>query len=49
VTELTVASELHSRRNILTVQEAPLMDGIDSVIGSDMADTVFMDPADLLI
>jgi hypothetical protein len=32
----------------IDVQEAPLMDGIDSVIGSDMADTVFMDPDDLL-
>lgn len=33
----------------IDVQEAPQPDGIDSVVGSDMADTVFMDPADLLI
>jgi Ca2+-binding RTX toxin-like protein len=33
----------------IDVQEAPLSDGIDSVIGSDMTDTVFTDPADLLI
>ena len=35
--------------NTIDVQEAPLMDGVDSVIGSEMADTVFVDPADLLI
>ena len=29
--------------------EAPLSDGIDSVIGTEMTDTVFKDPADLLI
>ena len=32
-----------------TKEESPLMDGIDSVIGSDMTGTVFVDPADLLI
>jgi len=31
------------------LQEALQPDGIDSVIGSDMADTVFTDPTDLLI
>ena len=33
----------------IDVQEAPQPDGIDSVVGGDMADTIFMDPDDLLI
>jgi hypothetical protein len=33
----------------IDVQEASLSDGIDSVIGTEMTDTVFTDPADLLI
>jgi hypothetical protein len=33
----------------IDVQEAPAPDGIDSVVGGDMTDTIFMDPADLLI
>jgi Ca2+-binding RTX toxin-like protein len=33
----------------IDVQEAPAPDGIDSVVGGDVTDTIFMDPADLLI
>jgi hypothetical protein len=32
----------------IDVQEATLSEGIDTVIGGDMADTIFMDPVDLL-
>jgi Ca2+-binding RTX toxin-like protein len=33
----------------IDVQEAPAPDGIDSVVGGDMTDTIFMDPDDVLI
>ncbi|MDA0589779.1 MAG: FG-GAP-like repeat-containing protein [Planctomycetota bacterium] len=33
----------------IDVQEAPAPDGIDSVVGGDMADTILMDPDDVLI
>ena len=35
--------------DIIDVQEAPAPDGIDSVVGGDMADTIFTDPNDLFI
>lgn len=33
----------------IDVQEAPAPDGIDSVVGGDITDTIFMDPDDVLI
>jgi hypothetical protein len=40
---------IHSSREHNAVFRECVTDGIDSVIGSEMADTVFVDPADLLI
>ena len=42
-------AQIRAGADTIDVQEAPLEDGIDTVIGGDMADTIFTDPADLLI